>query len=92
MDLTLYTRAIEYGKSLCPIIAGQVVVPSGYQNTDQGFMEWFNDSIQYEILNDTVIEFDIRGILTNWVIDEITPTQAREQLLELFTDHFDFAC
>jgi hypothetical protein len=55
-------------------------------------MEWFNDNIQYEVLNDNVIEFDIRGILTNWIIDEITPTQARQQLLELFVDHFDFAC
>ncbi len=92
MDLSLHIKAVEYGKSLCPIIAGAVTVPSGYQNTDQGFMEWFNDNIQYEVLNDNVIEFDIRGILTNWIIDEITPTQARQQLLELFIDHFDFAC
>ena len=90
--MNLHMEGLMYGKSLCPIIAGEIEVPSGYNNTDEGLLQWLSDNIQYERLYNNVLEFHIRGIFTAWLAELITPAQARQQMLLLFADHFDFAC
>ena len=94
IDFVRLDRANAYGKSLLRVLKGEDKSPlTDYPDTsDQSIVQFFFDMLDEDLLYNEVICNDIQDILDLWLVEDITPQQAKKQLLDLFADHFDFGC
>jgi hypothetical protein len=94
VDLDKWKVAVQYGKTLCEVLAGQrddllSVYPD---NSDQYKMQYVFDNLDEDILYNDVLHGEMQSILDDWLVEDITPTQAKTALLELLADYYDFGC
>lgn len=94
IDFVKLERANAYGKSLFKILNGEDAASlAEYPDTsDQSIVQFFFDNLDQDLIYNDVMCDDIQNILDLWLVEDITPQQAKIQLFDLFADHFDFGC
>lgn len=94
VDFVKLEQASVYGKSLIKILTGEDKASLvDYPDTsDQSIVQFIFDMLDEDLLYNEVMCNEIQDILDSWLVEDITPQQARSQLLDKFADHFDFGC
>jgi len=97
-DYDQLMRSIEYGKSLSPVIYGEDTATikermQGYpDHSDNSVLQWVFDTLDPISLDNEWAYNDVQAILDSWLLEELTPAQARQKLKEVWEDYFDFGC
>lgn len=94
MDYDNLIKAIEYGKSLSPVIFGTSTEElQGYPDqSDNSVLQWVFDTLDPIRLDNEWCHEEVQAVLDSWLLEELTPAQARTKLKEVWADYFDFGC
>lgn len=94
IDLDRWQEALKYGDLYLQILRGEVMGPlASYPDaSDNSVVQCVYDTFDRETAyNDTFFD-DAQDILDKWLVEDISPLEARMQLTELFADMYGFGC
>ena len=94
IDLDRWQEALKYGQFYLQILRGEVMGPlASYQDaSDESVVQCVYDTFDRETAyNDTFFD-EAQDILDKWLVEDISPLEARMQLTELFADMYGHGC
>lgn len=94
MDYEKLAKAIEYGKSFSPVVFGTDMERlEGYPDqSDNSVLQWVFDTLDPISLDNQWCYEEVQAVLDSWLLEELTPAQARQKLKDIWFDYYDFGC
>ena len=94
MDLDKHLQSIEYARQFIPVIHGEnyEMMQHYPDTTDNSVLQFLFDTIDPIQLDNEWFYEDLQNVMDKWLIEELTPAQARAGIIEVFDDYVDFGC
>jgi UDP-2,3-diacylglucosamine pyrophosphatase LpxH len=94
MDLEKHIQSIEYARQFLPVLHGEnyEMMQHYPDTTDNSVLQFIFDTIDPVQLDNQWFYEDLQSVLDQWLIEELTPAQARAGVIAVFDDYVDFGC